>query len=216
MLEEINQIDGIKRIRLGSIEPLWITEEVIQRLQKLNKICHHFHLSLQSGCTETLRRMNRRYTAEEFEEIVTRLRETYEDVILTTDIIVGFVGETEEEFKITSEFLKKMKFYKTHIFKYSERKGTKAAEMKNQVSGDKKEERSKILIKLSDENEKEYLNSYIGKNVEVLFEEKEGKYYKGHTANYITVKTESDKDISNKILSIKVKNIDKLELIGEM
>jgi threonylcarbamoyladenosine tRNA methylthiotransferase MtaB len=132
-------------------------------------------LSLQSGCTETLKRMNRRYTAEEFEVITQKLRNAYSDVILTTDIIVGFAGETEEEFETTYNFLKRIKFYKTHIFKYSERKGTKAAEMKNQVSPEKKEERSKKLIKLSDENEEEYLNSYIGKAVEVLFEESETK-----------------------------------------
>lgn len=216
LLEEINKIDGIERIRLGSIEPLWITDEVIQRLQKLEKICHHFHLSLQSGCTETLKRMNRRYTAEQFKEIVYKLRNTYKDVILTTDIIVGFAGETDEEFKTTYEFLKDIKFYKTHIFKYSERKGTKAAEMKEQVSGTKKEERSKILLKLSDENEKEYLNKYIGREVEVLFEEKDNDFYKGHTANYIMIKAKSDTDISNKILAVKTQEISNLELIGKI
>lgn len=216
LLEEINKIDGIERIRLGSIEPLWITDETIQRLKKLEKICHHFHLSLQSGCTETLKRMNRRYTAEQFKEIVYKLRNTYKDVILTTDIIVGFAGETDEEFKTTYEFLKDIKFYKTHIFKYSERKGTKAAEMKEQVSGTKKEERSKILLKLSDENEKEYLNKYIGREVEVLFEEKDNDFYKGHTANYIMIKAKSDTDISNKILAVKTQEISNLELIGKI
>ena len=216
LLEEINKIDGIERIRLGSIEPLWITDETIQRLKKLEKICHHFHLSLQSGCTETLKRMNRRYTAEQFKEIVYKLRNTYKDVILTTDIIVGFAGETDEEFKTTYEFLKDIKFYKTHIFKYSERKGTKAAEMKEQVSGTKKEERSKILLKLSDENEKEYLNKYIGREVEVLFEEKDNDFYKGHTANYIMIKAKSETDISNKILAVKTQEISNLELIGKI
>ena len=175
LLEEINKIKGLHRIRLGSIEPTIITEEFVKRLSKLDKICDHFHLSLQSGCTETLKRMNRRYTAEQFEEIVEKLRNTYNDVILTTDIIVGFAGETEEEFQTTYNFLKKIRFYKTHIFKYSERKGTKAAEMKNQVSGDKKEERSKILLNLSDEIEEKYLNEYVGKEVKVLFEEKDGE-----------------------------------------
>ena len=214
LLEEINQIEGIERIRLGSIEPLWITDEVINRLKKLEKICHHFHLSLQSGCTETLKRMNRRYTAEQFEEIVEKLRNTYNDVILTTDIIVGFAGETEEEFQTTYNFLKKIRFYKTHIFKYSERKGTKAAEMKNQVSGDKKEERSKILLKLSDEIEEQYLASYVGKEVKVLFEESDGEYYKGHTANYLMVKVKTEKDVSNTIENVLVKERDKLELLG--
>ena len=216
LLEEINQIEGIERIRLGSIEPLWITDEVIERLKKLEKICHHFHLSLQSGCTETLKRMNRRYTAEQFEEIVEKLRNTYNDVVLTTDIIVGFAGETEEEFQTTYKFLKKIRFYKTHIFKYSERKGTKAAEMKNQVSGDKKEERSKILLNLSDEIEEKYLNEYVGKEVKVLFEEKDGEYYKGHTANYLMVKVKTEKDVSNTILKVLVKERDNLELIGSI
>ena len=214
LLEEINQIEGIERIRLGSIEPLWITDEVINRLKKLEKICHHFHLSLQSGCTETLKRMNRRYTAEQFEEIVEKLRNTYNDVILTTDIIVGFAGETEEEFQTTYNFLKKIRFYKTHIFKYSERKGTKAAEMKNQVSGDKKEERSKILLKLSDEIEEQYLDSYVGKEVKVLFEERDEEYYKGHTANYLMVKVKTEKDVSNTIEKVLVKERDNLELLG--
>lgn len=214
LLEEINQIEGIERIRLGSIDPLWITDEVIERLKKLEKICHHFHLSLQSGCTETLKRMNRRYTAEQFEEIVEKLRNTYNDVVLTTDIIVGFAGETEEEFQTTYKFLKKIRFYKTHIFKYSERKGTKAAEMKNQVSGDKKEERSKILLNLSDEIEEKYLNEYVGKEVKVLFEEKDGEYYKGHTANYLMVKVKTEKDVSNTIQKVLVKERDNLELIG--
>ena len=216
LLEEINQIEGIERIRLGSIEPLWITDEVIERLKKLEKICHHFHLSLQSGCTETLKRMNRRYTAEQFEKIVGKLRNTYNDVILTTDIIVGFAGETEEEFQTTYKFLKKIRFYKTHIFKYSERKGTKAAEMKNQVSGDKKEERSKILLNLSDEIEEKYLNEYVGKEVKVLFEEKDGEYYKGHTANYLMVKVKTEKDVSNTIQKVLVKERDNLELIGSI
>lgn len=214
LLEEINQIEGIERIRLGSIEPLWITDEVIERLKKLEKICHHFHLSLQSGCTETLKRMNRRYTAEQFEEIVEKLRNTYNDVILTTDIIVGFAGETEEEFQTTYKFLKKIRFYKTHIFKYSERKGTKAAEMKDQVSGDKKEERSKILLNLSDEIEEKYLNEYVGKEVKVLFEEKDGEYYKGHTANYLMLKVKTEKDVSNTIQNVLLKERNNLELLG--
>ena len=129
LLEKINEIDGIERIRLGSIEPLLISDEFVERLKKLNKICHHFHLSLQSGNTETLKRMNRRYTAEEFEVIVERLRKAYNDVILTTDIIVGFPQESDEEFEITYNFLERIKFYKMHVFKYSPRKGTKAAVM---------------------------------------------------------------------------------------
>lgn len=187
LLEEINKIEGVQRIRLGSIEPLLITEEFVQRLSKLEKICEHFHLSLQSGCDETLKRMNRRYTTEQFKEITERLRKTYPNVNLTTDIIVGFPGETEAEFEKTYQFLKEIKFYKMHIFKYSPRKGTKAAEMKEQVTPEIKEERSKKLIELSDKNEKEYNQKYVGKEVEVLWEEEKNGVYKGHTKNYVLV-----------------------------
>ena len=205
LLEQINKIQGIERIRLGSIEPLLITEEFMQRLIKLEKICHHFHLSLQSGCNETLKRMNRRYNIEQFEQIVKSIRKYYEDAILTTDIIVGFPGETEEEFSITYEFLKRIKFYKMHIFKYSPRKGTKAAIMPNQIDGKIKEERSKKLIELSNKNQKEYNKTYIGKQVEVLFEEKEQEFYKGHTKNYIEIKCKTNQNIQNKIISVKCK-----------
>ena len=185
LLEEINKIEGIKRIRLGSIEPLLITQEFVNRLKKLEKICPHFHLSLQSGCDDTLKRMNRRYTTNQFIEIVELLRKNFEDVILTTDIIVGFPGETEDEFNKTYKFLEKIKFYKMHIFKYSPRKGTKASIMPNQIDGSKKEERSQKLIELSNKNQKEYNEKYIGKQIEVLFEEKKEGYYHGHTKNYL-------------------------------
>ena len=216
LLEEINKIDGIERIRLGSIEPLLITEDFMERLIKLEKVCHHFHLSLQSGGTETLKRMNRRNTAEEFEVIVERLRKYYQDVILTTDIIVGFPKESEEEFECTYEYLKKINFYKMHVFKYSPRKGTKASEMPEQIPGDIKEIRSKRLLELSDNNETRFLDSYIGKTVEVLFEEcDEQGYYKGHTANYIMVKVKSEEDLSNKIVNVVVRKRDELCLIAE-
>ncbi len=182
-------------------------------------MCHHFHLSLQSGCNDTLKRMNRRYTTEEFEEIVNRIRNIYDDSILTTDIIVGFPGETEEEFLKTYDFLKKIKFYKMHVFKYSIRKGTKAAEMKNQITPEKKEERSNKLIELSEKNEKEYLEQYLEKNIDVLFEENEGNYCKGHTANYLSVKVKKSNSEDNqcgKILPVKIKSVDKLELIGDL
>lgn len=191
LLEEINKIDGIERIRLGSIEPLLITEEFVQRLVKLEKICEQFHLSLQSGCDETLKRMNRRYTTQQFEEIVKRLRKAYDNVNLTTDIIVGFPGETEEEFAKTYKFLEKIKFYKMHIFKYSPRKGTRAEQMPQQIEPQLKEERSKKLIELSDKNEKEYNSEYVGKRVEVLWEEQKNEIYKGHTKNYVLVEMET-------------------------
>ena len=205
LLEEINKIQGLHRIRLGSIEPTIITDEFVERLSKLDKICDHFHLSLQSGCTETLKRMNRRYTTEEFKAVTKRLRAKFPNAALTTDIIVGFPGETEDEFNTTYEFLKEIAFYKMHIFKYSQRKGTKAAVMPNQVDGKIKEERSKKLIELSNENEYNYNKKYIGKQVEVLFEEREGEYLKGHTTNYIVVKHKTDKDdLINKIAKVTV------------
>ena len=205
LLEEINKIQGLHRIRLGSIEPTIITDEFAERLSKLDKICDHFHLSLQSGCTETLKRMNRRYTTEEFKAVTKRLRAKFPNAALTTDIIVGFPGETDEEFNTTYEFLKEIAFYKMHIFKYSQRKGTKAAVMPNQVDGKIKEERSKKLIELSNENEYNYNKKYIGKQVEALFEEREGEYLKGHTTNYIVVKHKTDKDdLINKIAKVTV------------
>lgn len=204
LLEEINKIEGIERIRLGSIEPLLITDEFVERLKKLDKICHHFHLSLQSGCDETLKRMNRRYTTEQFKEIVKRLRNAYNDVNLTTDIIVGFPGETEEEFEKTYKFLDEIKFYKMHIFKYSQRKGTKAAVMPNQIPGDIKELRSRRLIELSNKNEFEINQKYIGKKVEVLFEEEKEGIFKGHTANYILVYCKDEEEnLSNKIQEVE-------------
>ena len=202
LLEKIHDIPGIERIRLGSIEPLWMTNEVIERLSKLNKICHQFHLSLQSGCDDTLKRMNRRYTTSQFEEIVNSIRHTFEDAILTTDIIVGFAGETAEEFEQTYNFLKKINFYKMHIFKYSPRKGTKAENMPNQVDGNIKEFRSKKLIELSDLNEINYLKSYIGKKISVLWEEEKNGVIKGHTPNYLLAEiVVSDEVLKNSIIN---------------
>ena len=212
LLEEINKINGIKRIRLGSIEPPLITDEFISRLSKLEKVCHHFHLSLQSGCDETLKRMNRRYTTEEFKAVVKRIREAYKDAILTTDIIVGFPGETNGEFECTYKFLKEIKFYKMHIFPYSIRKGTKAAEMINQIDGSEKEHRSKRLIELSNQNQYEYNKEYIGKEVEVLIEENS----KGHTANYILAKMKGAQNLENQIVKAKITKIDQEFLEGNI
>ena len=164
--------------------------------------------------------MNRRYSIEEFEKGVKLLRKTYNNVALTTDIIVGFPGETNEEFNVTYQFLKKIKFYKMHIFKYSQRKGTRAAVMQNQVDGNIKEERSRKLIELSDENEREYNEKYIGKEVEVLFEEphiENGiRYMKGHTTNYRVVKLATNENYENQIKNVKIIRLDRLELIGEV
>lgn len=218
LLEKLNEIDGLERIRLSSIEPKIMTEEFVERLSKLEKICDHFHLSLQSGCDETLARMNRRYTTAEFEEGTKLLRAKYPKAALTTDVIVGFPGETDEEFNKTYEFLKRIKFYKMHVFKYSQRKGTKAAVMPNQVDGTIKEQRSKKLIELSNENEEWYNKQYIGQTVEVLFEEKDGKYYKGHTTNYIEVWAEANKEenLDNSIKRVEVISAESNRLIGKI
>ena len=213
LLEELNKIEGIERIRLGSLEPLLITDEFLERLSKLRKICHHFHLSLQSACNDTLKRMNRRYTIEQFIEITKKLRKVYDDVMLTTDIIVGFPGETDEEFNKTYEKLKEIKFYKTHVFPYSPRKGTKAAIMPQQINGKIKEERSKKLIELSNKYQKEYNEKYLSQNVDILFEECKDGIYKGHTGNYILAHCKTNKNLENKIIKAKCIGIEQEYII---
>ena len=205
LLEELNKIEGLKRIRLGSLEPSLITEEFTNRLSKLNKICNHFHLSLQSGCDETLKRMNRKYTIKEFREVAERLRSYFKDANLTTDIIVGFPGETNEEFEKTYEFLKEIKFYKMHVFKYSPREGTPASKMQNKIDGKTKEERSQKLIELSDKNQEEYNIKYFSEPQEVLFEEQKDGIWTGYTTNYVKVSYKSDENLENKILKIYCK-----------
>ena len=218
LLEKMNQIDGIQRIRLGSLEPTIITKEFLNRLKKLEKICHHFHLSLQSACNETLKRMNRTYTIEKFKEVVRLLRKTYKDVILTTDIIVGFPGETQDEFNTTYQNLKEIKFYKMHIFKYSRREGTKADKMPNQIIPEVQEQRSKKLIELSDQNQQEYHMQLIGKIVEVLFEEQDQDGIKGHTANYLMIKVKEKqiKEYHNQIYKVLITKVENNELIGKL
>ena len=217
LLEEINKIDGIERIRLSSLEPTLITEEFVERLSKLNKICDHFHLSLQSGCDATLKRMNRHYTTSDFKKATDLLRKTYPNVALTTDVIVGFPGETDEEFNITYKFLQDINFYKMHVFKYSQRHRTKAEKMPNQIDGKIKEERSRKLIELSDKNEKEQNKKYFNKILKVLVEELEDGYFKGHTTNYIMVKIkDTGEDLQNKIVNIKIIDTEGIDLIGKL
>ena len=207
LLEDLDKIDGIERIRLGSLEPTIVTKEFAERLSKLDSICNQFHLSLQSGCDETLKRMNRKYSCDEFFKVTEILREYFKDVNLTTDIIVGFPGETNEEFESTYEFLSKIKFYKMHIFKYSPREGTLAAKMTNQIDGNIKEERSQKLIELSNKNEREYNEKYIGKSVEVLFEEEKDGLWSGYTKNYVRVFVESDENLENRLKKIEIKDV---------
>ena len=220
LLEAINKIDGIDRIRLSSLEPTIVDEEFATRLSKLDKICDHFHLSLQSGCDETLKRMNRKYTTQIYRDAVATLRKYYPEASFTTDVIVGFPGETDEEFAKTYEFLKEIDFYRLHVFKYSPRRGTVAEKMPNQIDGNKKEERSDKLIELSNSTENKHNQSYIGKTVKVLFEEFEDGFFKGHTTNYMMVKVAGEEEQSdkfvNKILDVKIKenNDETRELIG--
>ncbi len=208
LLEKINEIDGVERIRLGSLEPLIIDDEFVSRIKVLSKVCNHYHLSLQSGCDATLERMNRRYRTEEFREIVKRLRDNIPEVALTTDVIVGFPGETDEEFNQTYNFLNEIKFSKMHVFKYSQRRGTKAEKFPNQVDGNVKEERSNALIEMSNKNEEEFAKQYLGKEVEVLFE----REHDGHTTNYLEVESE-ESHTPNEISRVKVKKVENGKLL---
>lgn len=218
LLEKIEKIDGIERVRIGSIEPNFFTEDVVNRIFNLKKLCPQFHLSLQSGCDATLKRMNRRYTAEQYEEIVNLLREKMENVSITTDIIVGFPGETDEEFTETYKFLERIKLSKLHVFKYSPRKGTKAESMENQIDGNKKEERSKALIELTKRYENEFAKAHIGKTLEVLFEmaSKEEGVHEGYTRSYLKVVVHSNKNIRGQLLNVKIVDAKDDMAIGEI
>lgn len=208
LIQAVHAIEGIERIRLGSLEPRIITEEFASALSALPKICPHFHLSLQSGCEETLKRMNRRYSAEEYFEKCILLRKYFENPALTTDIIVGFPGETEEEFEESRAFVEKVNFYETHIFKYSKRQGTKAAVMPNQVPEPEKTKRSNTLLALDERNRKAYEEQFAGKETEILVEEqmeKDGKtYWIGHTKEYIRLAILSDENLSGRLLRVTV------------
>jgi len=188
ILEELSKIEGLKRIRLGSLEPLFINEDTINRLKKLDKVCKHFHLSLQSGCDETLKRMNRRYTTKEYEERVNMIRKAFPDAAITTDIITGFPGETEEEFLKTYEFLNRIKLSKMHVFPYSIRKGTVAEKMEGQIAKSVKKERAEKIIELSQKNEIEFAKRFIGKEVQVILEKgQNGVFREGYTKEYVKV-----------------------------
>ncbi|SMC18944.1 threonylcarbamoyladenosine tRNA methylthiotransferase MtaB [Clostridium acidisoli DSM 12555] len=219
LLEEIDKIDGIERIRIGSIDPTFFTNGVINRIASLKKLCPHFHLSLQSGCNETLERMNRKYTAVQYEQIVKELRTHIKDVSITTDIIVGFPGETEEEFKATYEFLKGIELSKMHIFKYSPREGTKAAAMQKQIDGNVKEARSKKLIELNKKLEDKFMSKFVGRVMDVLYEDnfKENKtLYEGYTKNYIKIVSKAQSILTGQIADTKLKSIENGYIIGEI
>lgn len=211
LLEKINEIKDLKRIRIGSLEPRIITDEFISRIKKLDKLCMQFHLSLQSACNETLKRMKRKYTIEEYMDAVFKLRKEIPNIRITTDVMVGFPGETDEEFNITYNNLKKLKFFKMHVFKYSKREGTIAAKMENQIDGNIKNERSKKLLELNHKNAIEYLEKDLGKELEVLIEQEKDGIYFGYTKNYtkIGIKNENIKEnIINEILKVRAKKIE--------
>lgn len=208
VLREVSKIGGIERIRLSSVEPTIITDEFLKTLSELPKMCRHFHLSLQSGCDKTLKAMNRRYTAEEYCKAVCKLRSLWEDCAITTDIIAGFPGETEEDFEESLAFADKCKLVKIHAFPFSPKIGTRAAAMEGQLPQSIKQERVRRLIELSEKNAFEFLRGLKGKDYEVLFEEKisEG-VYKGHTSNYVCVTASSPENIINKVLKVRIGDI---------
>lgn len=210
-IETVASVEGIERVRLGSLEPRIITTEFMERLIQIKEFCPHFHLSLQSGCDTVLKRMNRKYTADEFYAGCELIRQYYPDAALTTDIIVGFPGETEEEYKITRGFAEKVAFAELHVFKYSMRHGTVAAKMENQVNDTVKAERSADLIKCGNELKHKYMEKFIGENAEVLFEEEEiidgTAFYTGHTREYIKVAARSERDLTNVLTDAKITEI---------
>lgn len=211
LIQAVNAVKGIERIRLGSLEPKIVTEHFASELSKLDKICPHFHLSLQSGCDATLKRMNRKYTTKEYERGCELLRKYFVHPAITTDVIVGFPGETEEEFEQTEAYLEHIHFYEMHIFKYSKRKGTRAAVMPDQIDEQVKAVRSEKLIALGHDMSKEFRKFYIGKNEEVLFEEKavigDKEYFVGYTKEYVKVAKETDENLENQIVSGRISGV---------
>lgn len=208
LIQAVNAVKGIERIRLGSLEPKIVTEHFASELSKLDKICPHFHLSLQSGCDATLKRMNRKYTTKEYERGCELLRKYFVHPAITTDVIVGFPGETEEKFEQTKAYLEHIHFYEMHIFKYSKRKGTRAAVMPDQIDEQIKAARSEKLIALGHDMSKEFRKFYIGKNEEVLFEEKavigDKEYFVGYTKEYVKVAKKTDENLENQIVSGRI------------
>ena len=208
LIREVHKVDGIERIRLGSLEPRIVTEEFARELSKMEKICPHFHLSLQSGCDETLKRMNRRYDTAEYEEGCRILRRYFEHPAITTDVIVGFPGETEEEFELTKKYLEKIHFYEMHIFQYSRREGTKAAVMEHQIPEPVKKERSNELLALEKKMSEQFREYYVGKTETALMEEAFSyngeEYYTGYTKEYVKIAVKSEKDIANQFVTGRI------------
>ena len=216
LLEAAENINGLERIRLSSLEPIFITAENVERMKKLTKLCHHFHLSLQSGCDETLKRMNRHYTTAEYEHCVELLREAFDDTAITTDIIVGFPGETEEEFNTTLDFAQKIGFAKIHIFPFSERQGTAAAKMAGKLTNDIKNQRVHILDEIAKNTRKQFLDSHIDKDVSVLFETEKNGFLHGYTPNYVEVIAKGSITLCNQIAKVKILSSNEESVNGEI
>jgi len=216
VISKVNEIEGIERIRLSSMEPTFIDEKFMQKAVEIKKLCDHFHLSLQSGSDTVLKRMNRKYTKNQYRDIVALIRKYMPKAGITTDIIVGFPGETEEEFNETCDFVNEIGFSRIHVFKYSPRNGTPASKMKNQIHGSKKHERSEKLISLGDKLMDKFNSQFIGRTIEVLFEEEKDGYYEGYTTNYVRVKSLSKDNIQGNILPVKIINKENDFLIGKI
>ncbi len=216
LLKKIHHIEGLERIRLSSIEPNAFTDEFIEGLKGLPKVCHHFHISLQSGCDETLKRMNRRYDSRFYKEMCDKIIKAFPEAAITTDLITGFPGETEEEFEKTLEFIKRIPFYQIHTFKYSARKGTLAATLPNQVAPEIKDLRSKKVLEISKKKQRETEKSYVGKSVRVLFETKQGEYYMGHTKNYLPIYVKSEKNICDRLETVRILEYNEGMLIAQL
>ena len=214
-VDAVCEVEGIKRVRLGSLEPDHITDRMLMRLKAQEKFCPQFHLSLQSGCDATLKRMNRHYDTAFYRDLVTRIRNMFPDSAITTDIMVGFAGETEQEFLESVNFAKEMGFAKSHIFAYSRRSGTVAYNLKGQISKQEKSNRSKQMIEVTNQTEKEFLEGQIGNTVSVLFETNENGFSEGYTKNYTRVKVKTETAHSGEILNVKLISAKNGYCIGE-
>ena len=214
LLELINSKTEIKRVRLGSLEPQLITEDFLSRLSNVDNFCPHFHLSMQSGCDKILDLMNRRYTTKLYFDNCVKIREYFDDAMITTDVIVGFPSETEEDFNVTLEFCETINFSHIHVFPYSPKVGTPAAKMKNQISNAEKHSRALRLIEKSTKMEQGIFKEQLGKSVNVLFEQRKDNVYHGYTENYLPVKLQSTTDVTNKVMNVKIVNYDETSLIA--
>ncbi|NLO25165.1 MAG: tRNA (N(6)-L-threonylcarbamoyladenosine(37)-C(2))-methylthiotransferase MtaB [Clostridiales bacterium] len=219
LIKRVHRIPGLDRIRLSSLEPTYVTAEFIGDIAGLRKVCRHFHLSLQSGCDETLKRMGRRYTAAQYREIVQRLKETLPGVAVTTDVMVGFPGETGKEFEKTYRFLEDLRLYNMHVFKYSPRRGTPAAAFPGQVSARDKDERSSALIDLASRCRKSFHNGFVGKSLKVLYEQKSSAikgHYEGLTDNYIKVLVPANRDLNNRLIETRLLESSEDYMLGRL